>query len=84
MVGVKQYPHIISNLKMLYNFQMINKLLNISKKIFSEESLNKELYLRNRIHNGKMEVEDLAKYNDYKSNKIDKQKIIDLSKIAKI
>ena len=30
-----------------------------------------------------MEVEDLAKYNDFKSNKIDEQKIIDLSKNCK-
>ena len=76
MVGVKQYPH--------YNFQPQNviqlsddkQIIEHLEKIFSEESLNKDLYLRNRIHNGKMEVEDLAKYNDFKSNKIDEQKLV--------
>ena len=74
---------------------MINKLLNIQRnsddkqiiehleKLFSEESLNKDLYIRNRISNGKIEVENLAKYNDFKNNNIDAQKIIDLSKNCK-
>ena len=83
MVGVRQYPH--------YNFQPQNtvqlsddkQIIEHLEKIFSEDNLNKDLYLRNRINNGKIEVENLAKYNDFKSNNIDEQKIIDLSKNCK-
>ena len=83
MVGYRQYPH--------YNFQPQNtvqlsddkQIIEHLEKLFSEESLNKDLYIRNRISNGKIEVENLAKYNDFKNNNIDAQKIIDLSKNCK-
>ena len=78
MVGVRQYPH--------YNFQPQNivqlsddkQIIEHLEKIFSEDNLNKDLYLRNRINNGKIEVENLAKYNDFKSWKLltKKEKII--------
>lgn len=83
MVGYRQYPH--------YNFQPQNtvqlsddkQIIEHLEKLFSEESLNKDLYIRNRISNGKIEVENLAKYNDFKNNNIDAQKLIDLSKNCK-
>ena len=83
-IGMKPYPH--------YNYQQQQNLVQLNddkqiveylEKIFSEENLNKDLYLRNRIENGKILVDNVAKYNSFKNSKIEPQKIIDLAKTTK-
>lgn len=83
-IGMKPYPH--------YNYQQQQNLVQLNddkqiveylEKIFSEENLNKDLYLRNRIENGKILVDNVAKYNSFKNSKIEPQKIIDLAKTIK-
>ena len=56
------------------------EILDHLEKIFGTENLNKDLYIRYRIKDGKILVDDIAKYNDFKSNKVDSQKIIDILK----
>lgn len=53
------------------------------EKIFSEDNLNKDLYLRYRIKDGKIALDDITKYNDFKNNKVDAQKIIEIIKDCK-
>ena len=59
------------------------QILQHLEKIFGTENLNKDLYIRFRIKEGKILVDDIAKYNDFKYNKIDSQKIIDIIKDSK-
>ena len=82
MVAMRQYPH--------YNYAQNTVQLNDDKqilehleKILSEENLNKDLYLRNRISNGKISMDNLVKYNDFKFNNINENKIIEVVKNSK-
>ena len=79
MVGMKPYSH--------YNYQQNTvqlkddkQILEHLEKIFGEENLNKDLYIRNRINNGKILLEDVVNYNDFKNNKVDEKKIMELLK----
>jgi len=56
------------------------EILEYLEKIFSEENLNKDTYIRNRLKEDKILVDDIAAYNDIKRNNIDSQKIIDIIK----
>ena len=84
MVGMRPYTN-------NFNYQQQNaiqlsddkQIVEHLDKIFSEENLNKDLYLRNRINNGKILIEDLARHYDFKLNNINEQKIIDLTKECK-
>ena len=82
MVAMRQYPH--------YNYAQNTVQLSDDKqilehleKILSEENLNKDLYLRNRISNGKISMDNLVKYNDFKFNNINENKIIEVVKNSK-
>lgn len=59
------------------------QILEHLEKIFSTENLNKDLYIRFRIKDGKISLDDIAKYNDFKFNKVDSQKLIDVIKESK-
>ena len=59
------------------------QILEHLEKIFSTENLNKDLYIRFRIKDGKISLDDIAKYNDFKLNKVDSQKLIDVIKESK-
>ena len=75
MVGMRPYTN-------NYNYQQQNtiqltddkQIVEHLEKIFSEENLNKDLYLRNRINNGKILIEDLARHYDFKLNNINQVK----------
>ena len=57
------------------------KILKYLEKFFSEANLNKNIYIRNRLKdNGKMLVDDVASYNDFKKNNINSQKIMEILK----
>lgn len=65
-----QAPKLVENLE----------ILNYLEKIFGEENLNKDIYLRYRMKDDKIPVEDVLNYNDIKSNNIDLQKLTDVIK----
>ena len=82
MIQMRQYPH--------YNYPQniiqLNddtQILEHLEKLLSEENLNKDLYLRNRINNGKIFMDNIVKYNDFKFNNIDEKKILDVVKNSK-
>ena len=56
------------------------EILEYLEKFFGEENLNKNTYIRNRLENGKILVDEVAKYNDLKKNNIDSKKIIEIIK----
>ena len=56
------------------------EILEYLETIFSEENLNKDTYIRNRLKDGKILVDDIAAYNDIKRNNINSQKIIEIIK----
>ena len=56
------------------------EILEYLEKMFSEENLNKDTYIRNRLIEDKILVDEIAAYNDIKRNNIDSQKIIDIIK----
>lgn len=55
-------------------------ILEYLQKIFSEESINRINYIRNRLKHDKILIDDMVEFYDIKSNKIDSQKIIDVIK----
>ena len=82
MVAMRQYPH--------YNYaqntiQLTDdkQILEHLEKVLSEENLNKDLYLRNRISNSKISMDSIVKYNDFKFNNINENKIIEVIKNSK-
>ena len=82
MIQMRQYPH--------YNYPQniiqLNddtQILEHLEKLLSEENLNKDLDLRNRINNGKIFMDNIVKYNDFKFNNIDEKKILDVVKNSK-
>ena len=60
-----------------------NEILEYLEKMFSEENLNKNTYIRNRLVDGKFLVDDVVNYHDIKKNNIDATKIIEVIKDSK-
>ena len=58
-------------------------ILEFLEKIFGEENLNKDTYIRNRLKEGKILVNDIASYNNIRKNNINDKKIIELLKDSK-
>lgn len=56
------------------------EILDYLEKIFSERNLNKDTYIRNRLKDGKILVDDIASYNNIKRNNIDAKKIMEIVK----
>ena len=56
------------------------EILEDLEKIFSEDHLNKETYIRNRLKDGKILVDDMVSYNDIKSNNINAEKLMEVIK----
>jgi hypothetical protein len=56
------------------------EILEYLEKIFSEEHLNKETYIRNRLKDGKILLDDIVAYNDIKSNNINAEKLMEVIK----
>ena len=82
MVGMRQY----SNYNYPQNTIQLKddkQILEHLEKIFSEENLNKDLYIRNRISNGKILLDNVVNYNDFKNNNVDDKKIMELVKGSK-
>ena len=55
-------------------------ILKYLENLFSEDSLNKNTFIRNRLKDDKILVDEIAKYNDIKRNNINSQKIIEVIK----
>ena len=66
----RQSPKLVEN----------SEILSYLEKIFGEENLNKDMYLRNRMKEDKIPIEDVVNYNDIKNNNIDAQKLTDVIK----
>ena len=56
------------------------QILEFLEKLFGEENLNKDIYIRKRLIDGKILVEDVAKYFDIKKNNINEDKILEVIK----
>jgi hypothetical protein len=66
----RQSPKLVEN----------KEILEYLEKIFSEEHLNKETYIRNRLKEGKILLDDIVAYNDIKSNNINAEKLMEVIK----
>ena len=64
------YPKLVEN----------KEILEYLEKIFGEKNLNKDTYIRNRLKDGKILVDDVAAYNNIKKNNIDSNKIMEIVK----
>ena len=61
------------------------EILDYINELFSEANLNKITYIRNRLsEDGKILLDDIAKYNDIKNNNIDSQKLMEVIKDSQI
>ncbi len=71
-------PHYYQNYfpKLVENKEILDYLENI----FGEKNLNKDTYIRNRLKDGKILVDDVASYNNIKKNNIDSKKIMEIVK----
>ena len=71
-------PHYYQNYfpKLVENKEILEYL----EKIFGEKNLNKDTYIRNRLKDGKILVDDIASYNNIKKNNIDSKKIMEIIK----
>ena len=69
----RQAPKLVEN----------NEILEYLENLFSEENLNKDTYIRNRLKEDKILLNEVTAYNDIKRNNIDSQKIIDIIKDSK-
>ena len=56
------------------------EILEYLEKFFGEENLNKNTYIRNRLKDGKILVDDIVAYNDIKKNNINAEKILEIIK----
>ena len=56
------------------------EILEYLEKIFGESNLNKDTYIRNRLKDGKISIDEIVAYNDIKRNNISAQKIIEIIK----
>ena len=78
---VQAPPHQKYNQRSVPTLSDDTKILEYLEKFFSEANLNKNTYIRNRLKdNGKMLVDDVASYNDFKKNNINSQKIMEILK----
>ncbi len=77
--GFHQNYHQYSVPKLVENKEILEYL----EKYFEEENLNKNTYIRNRLKDGKMLVDDIEAYYDFKKNNINSQKIIEIIKDSK-
>ena len=83
MVSMRQYPPHINYAQNIIQLNDDKQILEHLEKVLTEENLNKDLYLRNRINNGRISMDNVVKYNDFKFNNITENKIIDLIKNSK-
>ena len=56
------------------------EILEYLEKFFSEDNLNKNTYIRNRLNEDKILVDDVVAYNDIKKNNINAEKILEILK----
>lgn len=56
------------------------EILEYLENFFSEENLNKNTYIRNRLKDGKILVDEVVAYNDIKRNNINADKILEIIK----
>ena len=56
------------------------EILEYLEKIFGEQNLNKDTYIRNRLKDGKISLDDIVAYNDIKNNNISADKILEIIK----
>ena len=56
------------------------EIFDYLEKLFGEDSLNKNIYIRNRIKDGKILVSEILAYNDIKRNNINEEKILEIVK----
>ena len=56
------------------------EILAFLEEMFSEKNLNKDTYIRNRLKDGKILVDDIANYNEIKKNNINAEKILEIIK----
>ena len=56
------------------------EILAFLEETFSEKNLNKDTYIRNRLKDGKILIDDIANYNDIKKNNINAEKISEIIK----
>ena len=74
-------PHQKYNYRPVPTLSDDKQILEHLEQFFSEENLNKNTYIRNRLkENGKISVDDVAAYNDFKKNNINSQKIMEILK----
>ena len=78
---VQLAPHQKYNQRPVPTLSDDKQILDHLEKFFSEANLNKNTYIRNRLKdNGKILVDDVAAYNDFKKNNINSQKIMEILK----
>ena len=83
MVSMRQFPSHINYAQNIVQLNDDKQILDHLEKLFSEENLNKDLYLRNRVSNGRISMDNVVKYNDFKFNNINENKIIEVIKDSK-
>ena len=66
----RQSPKLVEN----------KEILEYLEKIFSEQNLNKDTYIRNRLKDGKILVDEIVAYNDIRNNNINAEKILEIIK----
>ena len=59
------------------------EILEYLEIIFGEQNLNKDTYIRNRLKDGKICLDDIVAYNDIKNNNITADKILEIIKDSK-
>ena len=70
------YPYPLPKPKLDKN----EEILAFLEEMFSEKNLNKDTYIRNRLKDGKILVDDIANYNEIKKNNINAEKILEIIK----
>ncbi len=76
-----QKPNFENHFYQVPKFNNDTEIKNFIENLFNENTLNKDLYLRNRLNDkGQILVYDLEKYTALKKNNVDSNKIIDLLK----
>ena len=83
MIQMRQYPHYNNYSQNIIQLTDDAQILEHLEKLLSEDNLNQNLYLRNRISNGKIFMDNIVRYNDFKFNNIDEKKILEVVKNSK-
>ena len=73
MIQMRQYPHYNNYSQNIIQLTDDAQILEHLEKLLSEDNLNQNLYLRNRISNGKIFMDNIVRYNDFKFNNIDEK-----------